>query len=83
MQGRRPAEIPYSVTVSPVSLLILRGEVLEVRNIDGRLHVARKERHRDEWDPPVPVYDRCWPGNETLGVLHLGRFHFQGRAAHV
>jgi len=24
--------------------------VLEVRNVSGRLHVARKERHPDEWD---------------------------------
>jgi hypothetical protein len=26
-----------------------RGEVLEVRNVEGRLHVARKPRHHDEW----------------------------------
>jgi hypothetical protein len=46
--------------------LILRSEVLEVRNVDGRLHVARKERHPDESDPPVPVCDRCWPGDEFI-----------------
>jgi hypothetical protein len=33
--------------------VILRGEVLEVRNVDGSLHVARKERHPDEWDSPM------------------------------
>ena len=33
--------------------VILRGEVLEVRNVDGRLHVTREERHPDEGDPPV------------------------------
>ncbi len=32
-------------------------QVLEVRNVDGRLHVARKERRHDEWDPPVERYD--------------------------
>jgi hypothetical protein len=30
-----------------------RDQVLEVRNVDGRLHVARKERNFDEWDPPI------------------------------
>jgi hypothetical protein len=34
-----------------------KGEVLEVRNVDGRLHVARKARHHDEWDPPIAPYD--------------------------
>jgi hypothetical protein len=28
--------------------VILRDQVLEVRNVDGRLHVARKERRPDE-----------------------------------
>jgi hypothetical protein len=36
--------------------VILKGEVLEIRNFDCRLQVARKERHPDELDPPVPVY---------------------------
>jgi hypothetical protein len=31
--------------------VILRDQVLEVRNVDGRLHIARKSRHHDEWDP--------------------------------
>jgi hypothetical protein len=31
--------------------------VLEVRNVDGRLHIARKPRHRDEWDLPIAPYD--------------------------
>jgi hypothetical protein len=34
--------------------------VLEVRNVDGRLHVARKERRPD---PPIPVYDLYGPGD--------------------
>jgi hypothetical protein len=36
--------------------------VLEVRNVDGRLHVARKPRHHDEWDPWVEPYDPYGPG---------------------
>jgi hypothetical protein len=31
--------------------------VLEVRNVDGRIHVARKERRPDEWDPPIEPDD--------------------------
>ena len=36
--------------------VILKGEVLKVRNVDGQLHVARKERRPDEWDPPIEPY---------------------------
>jgi hypothetical protein len=31
--------------------VILRGQVLEVRNVDGRLHIATKPRRHDDWDP--------------------------------
>jgi hypothetical protein len=31
----------------------LRDQVLEVRNVDARLHTARKPRQYDEWDPYV------------------------------
>jgi len=34
-----------------------RDQVLEVRNVDGRLHIARKPRHHDEWDLPIAPYD--------------------------
>jgi hypothetical protein len=34
-----------------------KNEMLEVRSVDGRLDVARKERKPDEWDPPVEPYD--------------------------
>jgi hypothetical protein len=37
--------------------VILKGEVLEVRNVDGVLHIARKLRYHDEWDPKVEPYD--------------------------
>jgi hypothetical protein len=29
----------------------LRDKVLEVRKVDERLHIARKPRHHDDWDP--------------------------------
>ncbi len=42
---------------------VLPGEqVLEVRNVDGRLHAARKECRHDEWDPPVEPYGPYAPG---------------------
>src|SRR5205807_7509830 len=34
--------------------VILQGQVLELRNIEG-LHVTRKTRHHD--DPPIEAYD--------------------------
>ncbi len=34
-----------------------RNQVLELRNFEGRLHVSRKERHHDDWDPPIEPYD--------------------------
>ena len=37
--------------------MILRDEVPEVRSVDGSLHVARKPRYHDEWDPPTAPYD--------------------------
>ena len=44
--------------------VILPDQVLEVRNVDARLHVARKPRQYDEWDPYVPPYDSYGPGCE-------------------
>jgi hypothetical protein len=48
--------------------VILKGEVLEVRNVDGRLHVARKERRPDDWDPPIEPYDPYEPGEPAVVV---------------
>jgi hypothetical protein len=39
--------------------VLLKDQVLEVRNVDGRLHVARKERVHDEWNPPYVPYGQC------------------------
>jgi hypothetical protein len=33
----------------------------------GRLHVARKPRHHDEWDPPIAPYDPFGPGTGVSG----------------
>jgi hypothetical protein len=44
--------------------VILRDQVLEVRNVEGRLHIARKPREYDEWEPYVPPYDPYDPGCE-------------------
>ena len=45
--------------------VFLKGQVLEVRNVDGRLHVARKVRKPDEWDPPIAPYDPYGPGTDV------------------
>ena len=42
--------------------MFLKDQVLEPPNVDGRLHVSRKERRPDEWDPPVEPYDLYAPG---------------------
>jgi hypothetical protein len=40
--------------------VILRNEVVEVRNVNGRLHIARKLRRHDEWDPVYPALRPIW-----------------------
>jgi hypothetical protein len=47
--------------------VILKDEVLEVRNVDGRLYVARKAKKPDEWDRPIPAYDPYGPGTSVAG----------------
>jgi hypothetical protein len=47
--------------------VILKDEVLEVRNVDGRLYVSRKARKPDEWDPPIAAYDPYGPGTGVVG----------------
>ena len=44
----------------------MRDQVLEVRNVDGRLHIARKPGQYDEWDPYVPPYDPYGPGAKVI-----------------
>jgi len=50
----------------PEPKVILRGEVLEVRNVDGRLHIARNVGYHDEWDPKVEPYDPYGSGDEFI-----------------
>ncbi len=39
-----------------------REALLEVSNVDDRLHVARKKRRPDQWDPRIESYDPYGPG---------------------
>jgi hypothetical protein len=41
--------------------VILPNEVLEIGNVDGSLHIARKPRHDDESNPPLEPYDPYGP----------------------
>jgi hypothetical protein len=52
--------------VTSGSWVILRDQVLEVRNVEGRLHIARKPRHHDEWDPHFEPYDPYGPGAHVI-----------------
>jgi hypothetical protein len=45
---------------------LARDQVLEVRNVEGRLHVARKERRPDECDAQIEPYDPAGLGQRAL-----------------
>jgi hypothetical protein len=45
----------------------LRDQVLDVPNVDNRLHIARKPRKPDEWDPPIEPHDPYGPGQPVTG----------------
>jgi hypothetical protein len=40
----------------------LRDQVLDVPNVDNRLHIARKPQKPDEWDAPIEPHDPYGPG---------------------
>lgn len=40
------------------------GNMLDVRNAEGRLHVGRKERQHDVWAPPIDPHDPWGPGDD-------------------
>ena len=44
--------------------VLSRDQVLKVRyaSADSRLHIARKMKAPDDWDPPVEAYDCYGPG---------------------
>jgi hypothetical protein len=50
-------------------------QVLEARSVSGRLHVARKERHPDEWDRPVEPYDSYGPGADEEDLTEFVTDH--------
>jgi hypothetical protein len=50
-------------------------QVLEVRWVSGRRHVARKERHPDEWDRPIAPYDPYGPGADEEGLTEFVTHH--------
>jgi hypothetical protein len=39
-----------------------RNEVIELRNVDGQIRIARKARYHDDWDPPIESYAVYDPG---------------------
>jgi hypothetical protein len=51
--------------------VILRDQALEVRCVDGRLHIVRKPRGYDEWDHASTIW-----GNDRQN-----RIHFECKAA--
>ncbi len=53
----------------PDAKVLGRNEVIEIRNVDGQIRVARKERRHDEWDQPVEPYDPYGPGNVPEGGI--------------
>jgi hypothetical protein len=64
-RGRRDARSDVLTHINTRHIRVLDGkkvflkdQVLEAPNVEGRLHVSRKERRPDEWDPPVEPYDR-------------------------
>src|SRR5271169_1121233 len=50
------------ITTSTETVKVLKEQVLEVRNIGGRLRIAKKVRRYDVADPYVPPYDPYGPG---------------------
>jgi hypothetical protein len=50
--------------------------VLEIRNVDGRLHIAREVRKPDELEPPVVEADHC-------RTIELDLFTLAGNAARL
>jgi hypothetical protein len=60
--------------------VILRNEVLEIRNVDGRLHIARKVRYHDEWDPKIEPYDPYGSDPQAAFVQDDGNFDDESAA---
>jgi hypothetical protein len=52
----------------PEPKVILKDEVLVIRNVDGRLQLARMRKHHDDWNPPFVSYDPYGPGQPVEDV---------------
>jgi hypothetical protein len=46
----------------PDERVILKDQVLEVRNVEGRFHVAPQTCHHENWDAPIESYPMYGPG---------------------
>ncbi len=46
--------------------------MLEIRNLSGRLYVARKQRRHDEWHPSVEPYGPYAPGKGYDVIIDEG-----------
>ena len=60
-RGRRQNPSHF-IALARIQGVILKGELLEVRNVDGRLHIARKEH---TWTP-VEAMTHYRPGDEFI-----------------
>jgi hypothetical protein len=58
-RGRR--QNPSHIIALGDPKVILKGEVLEVRNVDGSIQIGRKTKKHDDWNPAIPDYDPCAP----------------------
>jgi hypothetical protein len=46
--------------------VILKREVLDIRNVGGSLHIAQKVRHHDDLDPPTALYNLYGPSQSVV-----------------
>jgi hypothetical protein len=52
----------------PEPKVILKDEVLVIRNVDGRIQLARMRKHYDDWNPSYLPYDPYGPGQPVEDV---------------
>lgn len=62
LEATKDGKIRVGLSTKTDTVVILKDQVLEVRNVNGTLRLARKVRRYDEKDPYVPPYDCYGPG---------------------
>ena len=62
LTAEKDGKISVQISTCTDTVKVLKDQVLEVRNIGGRLRFAKKVRRHDEKDPYVPPYDPYGPG---------------------